>query len=222
MIALLRNQDAVARFNHICTGFTSTSDGITLHFSNQPDAAADILIASDGVKSRIRHALYEQKGLDVKRQQARYAEWIAWRGLIAKADFLTAMGKETSLKQMLLGHRRHILHFPVRGGDMINIVRCYDPTAALVLNCGSQVGFVQDQEHAKLGHHTGPWAEERPKEELLEDFKTFRPEALALLRAIKKPSIWGIFECPELEVASGERVVLIGAFPLALLARDPD
>jgi salicylate hydroxylase len=193
MIKLLKNQDEVARFNHICTGYTASTEQITLHFSNQPDATADVVIASDGVKSRIRASLYTQKGLDLESQAARYSEWVAWRGLIPMADFKAAMGPDASVKEMLFGHRRHILHFPVRGGDIVNIV-----------------GFVQDLDHAKLGDRTGPWAEERPKDEMLEDFKTFRPEMLALLKSIKKPSIWGIWVAPELERATGDRVALIG------------
>lgn len=53
---------------------------VTLHFDDQPDQKCDVLIASDGVKSRIRKCLYQRKGLDVASQTARYAEWVAWRG----------------------------------------------------------------------------------------------------------------------------------------------
>lgn len=45
-----------------------------------------------------------------------------------------------------------------------------------------QVGFVQDPEHKKLGGHTGPWQEERPHSEMLEDFASFTPQLLEMLK----------------------------------------
>jgi hypothetical protein len=46
--------------------------------------------------------------------------------------------------------------------------------------------------HVKINGQTSPWAEERPKAEMLEDFKGFQEECLAMLGAIEKPSVWGI------------------------------
>jgi salicylate hydroxylase len=69
-----------AKFNHVCTTYTPHENGITLHFENQEDQEADILIATDGVKSRIRRHLYTRKNLSLESQTAKYAEWIAWRG----------------------------------------------------------------------------------------------------------------------------------------------
>jgi len=191
MIGLVKPESG--RFGHTCESYEITNDGITLHFSNQPDATADVVIACDGVKSRLRKCMWEQKGKDLQTQQARYAEWIAWRGLIPIETFRKTMGADTNTKQMLLGQGRHILHFPVRGGSLINIV-----------------GFVLDREHNKLGDHTGPWSEPRPAEEMLEDFKEFAEPAKDMLRAIEKPSIWGIFDLPELDLCIDRRLVLTG------------
>jgi 2-polyprenyl-6-methoxyphenol hydroxylase-like FAD-dependent oxidoreductase len=80
MIALV--QDGVSMFDHTCLSYTPHAHGITLHFINQPDAEADVVIASDGIKSRLRAHLYGHKGLIVEEQTARYTEWVAWRGHI--------------------------------------------------------------------------------------------------------------------------------------------
>jgi len=191
MVKLL--DSSIPKFGHACSGYSTDDSGVTLHFDNQPDQKADVLIACDGVKSRTRRCLYERKGLDVKDQAARYSEWVAWRGLVPLEKFRETMGSECSTKQMLMGKHKHILHFPVRGGSLINIV-----------------GFVQDTDHKKLGEHTGPWAEARPKQEMLDDYHNFSPQCHKLLEAIEKPSIWGIWTCPELEVAAEDQVVLIG------------
>jgi salicylate hydroxylase len=67
-------------FDYTCSSYTPHTRGVTLHFFNQPDAEADVIIAADGVKSRLRSHLYGRKGLSVEAQKARYAEWVVWRG----------------------------------------------------------------------------------------------------------------------------------------------
>lgn len=42
--------------------------------------------------------MYSKNGLDLKLQEARYSEWIAWRGLIPVDTFKAAMGEDTSNK----------------------------------------------------------------------------------------------------------------------------
>lgn len=55
-----------------------------------------------------------------------------------------------------------------------------------------QLTTSRSPEHKKLGGHTAPWAEDRPIEEMLDDFKGFYPPCVELMKAIPKPSIWGI------------------------------
>jgi len=73
-------QDGVAMFDHACDSYDPHIDGVTLHFANQPDVEADVIIASDGINSCLRSHLYHRQGLPVESQMARYAEWVAWRG----------------------------------------------------------------------------------------------------------------------------------------------
>ncbi|GAA5880084.1 hypothetical protein JCM16303_001207 [Sporobolomyces ruberrimus] len=185
----------LAHFNHRATRYETSDSGVTLHFTDPSlaPAEADLVICSDGIKSALRACMYEKKGLDLRSQKAKYSEWIAWRGLISRSHFEDAFGDKASDKMMHCGRGRHILHFPVRNGELINIV-----------------GFVRDPEHAKLGDHTGPWSEPRPASEMMEDFDQFNDECKTLLRAIKDPSIWGIFKLPLIETAVDDRVVLIG------------
>ncbi|KAI5477998.1 salicylate hydroxylase [Pseudohyphozyma bogoriensis] len=185
---------SVALFGHRVTSYTPHSTGITLSFTNNTTTEADIVIACDGIKSVLRREMYSRvPGLRVEDQVAKYSEWIAWRGMITREEFERAMGKEAKTKMMHLGEGRHILHFPVRGGELINIV-----------------AFVNDPEHLKLKGRTGPWAESGEQAELLEDYAGFNEACLELLKAIHEPSIWGIFALPPIETISDERIVLIG------------
>ncbi|KAI5476416.1 salicylate hydroxylase [Pseudohyphozyma bogoriensis] len=184
----------LALFGHRATSYSPHSSGITLSFSNGSTAEADVVIACDGIKSVLRREMYSRvPGLNVEDQVAKYSEWIAWRGLISREAFEKAMGKEAKRKMMHLGSGKHILHFPVRGGELINIV-----------------AFVNDPEHLKLKGRTGPWAESGEQAELLADYAGFNESCVQLLKAIDKPSIWGIFALPPIETISDERIVLIG------------
>lgn len=122
LIAIL--PDGLATFNRRCTSYTPHENGVTLNFQTDPPthAEADVIVSSDGIKSHIRGHLFSRLGLDMESQKARYSEWIAWRGMIPRAEFEAAMGKNARAKMMHCGLGRHILHFPVRSGELINIV----------------------------------------------------------------------------------------------------
>lgn len=81
----------------------------------------------------------------------------------------------------------------MRSGELVNIV-----------------AFVRDTKREKLGDHTGPWAEPRSHDEMLEDFAGFNDDCRALLRSISNPSIWGIFWLPPIETIRDGATVLIG------------
>ncbi|BGP51778.1 hypothetical protein JCM10450v2_007734 [Rhodotorula kratochvilovae] len=185
----------VAQFNHRASSYTPTESGVQIHFENEgaPAVEVDVLVASDGIKSLLRGHMYQRKGLDMEYQRARYAEWVAWRGLIPREKYNSVFGEGAVENMMHVGQGRHILTFPVRGGTLINLV-----------------GFVRDEEHVKLGNHTGPWSEPRPKEEMLDDFASFNDKIQKLLEAIDNPSIWGIFSINKLTHVTDDRVLLIG------------
>ncbi|GAA5936503.1 hypothetical protein JCM3775_000838 [Rhodotorula graminis] len=187
----------IARFHHRVVSYRHTPTGVELAFSDPSLAPleVDVVLASDGIKSPVRARLYERLGLDAELHEARYAEWVAWRGLIPRAEYDKVFEEdaEAPTNRMHVGLGRHILTFPVRGGTLVNLV-----------------GFVRDEQHAKLGGHTGPWSEPRPKEEMLDDFAGFSEQLKKLLRAIDNPSIWGIFSIPQLSRVSDDRVLLIG------------
>ncbi|GAA5875245.1 hypothetical protein JCM8547_006878 [Rhodosporidiobolus lusitaniae] len=192
LVALL--PPSIAQFRKRCKSYTNTPSGtVRIDFEDGTAAEADVLIAADGIKSLIRRQIWENKDFPEETQRATYSKWVAWRGLIPVETYEAVMGKERAKKIMHLGKGAHILTFPVRGGTLVNLV-----------------AFVQDNEEKKLEGRTGPWSEERPKEEMLEDFAGFTDECLALLKAIPRCSVWGIWAIPAIDTISDGNVLLIG------------
>lgn len=87
----------------------STPDHAVLKFADGTTAETDLIVACDGVKSLLRKALYSKKGEDMSKQQEKYAEWIAWRGLVPGDKYIEAMGTPPVYSTMWLGLDRHIL-----------------------------------------------------------------------------------------------------------------
>lgn len=229
LIALVPRE--VIHFDRRCTSYSPSSDHITLSFVNGPPATADVVIASDGIKSRVREQLYERKGLPTELQKAHYSEWTVWRGFIPRERFDAIMGPDYPPKQMHCGRDRHLTvrvhfsqvsaqadglrpfqHYPLRQGAIINVV-----------------AYVRDRDHKRLGDRTGPWSEPRQPEELLAEFESYNDTCKALLKVrqvssplrfvltlgvgrqeIKAPSMWGVFELPVINEWIDERIAIVG------------
>ena len=93
---------------------------VLLSFCNGTSASADAVIGCDGIKSRVRQLLL---GLDNPASYPHYAHKIAYRGLIPMPAAISALGEHKARNQnMHLGPGAHILHFPVAGHTLMNVV----------------------------------------------------------------------------------------------------
>ena len=111
-------------------GFTAGEDGIAaaaLHGANRVTYVADCLIGADGLRSFVRERLTEmQNQKDEMPQKARH---VAWRALI-KSDRV-ALNLRQPESTLWLGAGAHIVHYPLRGGRITNVVAVLDETAGI-------------------------------------------------------------------------------------------
>ena len=59
-------------------------------------------------------------------------------------------------------------------------------------DCSASAKSGRSPQHKKINGQTAPWAEDRPKEEMLEDYKGFNKACIGLIESIPKTSVWGI------------------------------
>ena len=78
-------------------------------------ATGDLLIGADGLRSQVR----ERLGFG-KREEARYSGRLAFRAL-ARAEDVDAYWRE-GIAHLRLGPKAHLVHYPLRGGTLVNLV----------------------------------------------------------------------------------------------------
>lgn len=105
----------ITHFDRRCVSYElAEGGGVNLRFTSRDgsvteDVYADVVLASDGIKSTLREQMYERRPeLSVEDQRATYAEWIVWRGIVSKETFESAMGKGTDSRILHMGQGRHL------------------------------------------------------------------------------------------------------------------
>ncbi|PUE45881.1 FAD-dependent oxidoreductase [Limnohabitans sp. 2KL-1] len=81
--------------------------------AKEPPLMADVLIGADGVWSAVRQQLLGDG-------PARFTGHLAYRALVAQADLPTHLRSDQVTVWM--GPRLHVVHYPVRGGEWLNLV----------------------------------------------------------------------------------------------------
>jgi 2-polyprenyl-6-methoxyphenol hydroxylase-like FAD-dependent oxidoreductase len=105
------------RFGARCIGIEASGRGAVARFADGREIEADIIVGADGIHSVVRNAVC---GLDAPR----FTGCICWRGM-AKADAVPGdiMVAEGT---MWMGPHGHVVHYPVRRGELVNIVAHFD------------------------------------------------------------------------------------------------
>jgi len=98
---------------HAVTGWQESVDGLEVHTPAGQSWQADALIGADGVWSTARQKLLGDA-------PARFTGHLAYRALVAQADLPAHLRSHEVTVWM--GPRLHVVHYPVRGGEWLNLV----------------------------------------------------------------------------------------------------
>lgn len=144
----------------------------------------DMLVGADGLHSAVRGRL----GLGALDQPV-YSGRTAWRALLdARHASADALRLETSL---WLGPHAHLVHYPLRGGEVINIV-----------------AIVEDAWRG--GEDGNYWLEPGLPQEVQRRFRDWHPLARDLIGAVDQWNRWPLFDRNPAPRWSVERVLVIG------------
>jgi salicylate hydroxylase len=160
--------------------FALHSHGITVEartLGGSRDEQGIALIGADGLWSSLRARLGD-------RDAPRFAERTAWRATVA-ADSLTAEFR-APVTALWLGRDAHLVHYPVKGGKLANIV-----------------AIITDE------WHEPGWTVEGKRDDLLARFASFAPEARALLALPQRWQRWALLDRPVARAGRGP-ITLLG------------
>jgi salicylate hydroxylase len=154
-------------------------DRAEVSFEDGTAARAAYVIGADGIHSKARQDLF---GKD----KPEFTGYVAWRGL-APMERLPS-----HIAQMLgtnwLGPHGHVLHYPVRRGEIMNFIT-----------------FVQRDDW-----QVESWVAQGTRDELANDFRGWHEDVHAIIRNLDTPYKWAMMARGPMERWSKGRVTLMG------------
>ncbi|MFJ9243917.1 FAD-dependent monooxygenase [Streptomyces sp. NPDC101776] len=162
-----------------CVSVEFEGDQAVLRFEDGETVRPDILIGADGVHSRVRSAI-------VGPTQARESGICAFRALVPaqKAPEFARRHAQT----LWIGPDHHLVHYPVSGGEYVNLV-AFAPAGASSVESWTAT--------ATLG-------------ELLDEFDGWDPRLVELIRSADTPGRWALLDREPLDHWNRGNATLLG------------
>lgn len=144
-------------------------------FENGAEVSPHLVIGADGLKSSVSKVLNGTIAPFFTRQTA-------WRATVPNTL------NHPNAARIIMGPKRHIVTYPIRGGDLVNIVA------------------VQERmDWAEEG-----WSHRDDPENLRAAFADFGGEVPALLGQVTETGLWGLFRHPVARKWFGENTAILG------------
>jgi len=140
LLAALKGGNVPLNLNSEVSGFVQDSDGVMLNLNDGRQVKGDVLVGADGLSSRVRQQLLGDGAPVVTGH-------LAYRALVAQSSLPERLRSQQIT--VWLGHQMHVVQYPVRGGEWLNVV---------VIIAGRRVHDVVDEwdhsaDAADLRHH---------------------------------------------------------------------
>ncbi len=136
LLRAVRDSAGVAlHFDSRFLDFTQDEAGVSSHFSNDLHTHSDVLLGADGGWSAVRQALLN----DGTPQPTGH---LAYRAMVAQADLPARLRSDQVTAW--LGPRLHVVQYPVRGGDWLNVVAIVHGQAQGDMSCWDHSANAQD------------------------------------------------------------------------------
>jgi salicylate hydroxylase len=177
--AIRREKSDAIHLNKKCVGVSQNAEDVTIAFEADTPARATLAIGADGVQSRVRAALF---GAD----RPEFTGIVAWRGLIPREK--VPSGIKLDIGTNWVGPGGHVVHYPVRGGALLNFV-----------------GLLERDDW-----RVESWTVQGTKDEFANDFRDWHADIHACIRNVDVPYKWALFARPPMAAWTKGRVTLLG------------
>jgi len=177
--AIRRERPDAIHLDRKCIGLTQNADSVTIGFERGDPATAPLVIGADGVQSRVRFAVF---GAD----RPEFTGIVAWRVLVPRDR--VPQGIRLNVGTNWVGPGGHCVHYPVRGGALLNFV-----------------GLLERDDW-----RVESWTVQGSADEFCNDFRNWHPDIHATIRSGDTPYKWALFARPPMPSWTEGRVTLLG------------
>jgi salicylate hydroxylase len=179
--------DVALQLDQPITGFEQDGREVSLHHADGRQSAGALLVGADGLWSRVRQQLLGDGA-------PRPTGHLAYRAMVPQATLPAALSCQNVV--VWLGAGLHVVQYPVRGGDWLNVVALVEDRLQVAL-AGDRSGW----DHAALGT------------DLQLALRSAAADLRALVQAIEGWRLWHLQIRPTVSSASQMaqgRVALLG------------
>jgi salicylate hydroxylase len=162
-----------------CTGVENTKTGAVARFNDGSEVEADIVAGADGIHSAVRASLF---GPDAPR----FTGKICWRCLVP-ADEIPG-GLPTMDGTTWLGPHGAVVVYPVRRGELVNVVAHYDNDT-----------WTEES-----------WIRECDRSEVIENYAGWHESLARLFSASEKHYKWALYDREPLQQWTKGRITILG------------
>jgi salicylate hydroxylase len=170
--------DAI-RLGMRCATLTQTAADVTVRFANGEAMTGAFAISADGIHSQVRRCLFGAGA-------AEFTGCVAWRGLVPMDRLPPHLAQLVTTNW--LGPHGHVLHYPVRRGELMNFI-------SIVERDDWQVES---------------WIVAGTKDELAGDFRGWHADVHTFIASIDTPYKWALMARGPMERWSDGRITLLG------------
>lgn len=181
MEAVRANDPQALRPGHEFVGLKQDANGVFVTFVNGASDRADVVIGADGNASAVRSLLFPGEAPKFNGQ-------VAFRALIP--DELVPPAVRQLQMAMHPAPKRYLLHYPLRGGRIMNLI-----------GCGQSAAWEEEG-----------WAIPATNAEFANAYSDFAPDILTLIRNIPPGALfkWGLRDREPLRTWTLGRVTMLG------------
>lgn len=158
---------------------SQTEEQAEIRFEDGSTATAAYAIGADGIHSKVRETLFG-------RDKPQFTGTVAWRGLVPMEKLPVHLQRMEGVNW--LGPEGHVLHYPVRRGEIMNFI-----------------SFVE-----RGDWQVESWVTQGTKNELANDFRGWHEDVHAMIDLIETPYKWALMVRGPMAQWSKGRITLLG------------